>query len=171
MAYLLDANVFIAAQNLHYGFDFCPAFWDWIVRENRAGQVFSVERVRDEITASDDELARWVARLDEDFLLSADASTVESLHAVARWVNEAPSYTPPAKSEFLQVADYYLVAQAHSLGHIIVTHEKPENSRHRVKIPDVCLGIRVPFLNTFDMLRRERARFMLAPDSAAGPRM
>ena len=25
--YLLDANVFIQAKNLHYGFDFCPAFW------------------------------------------------------------------------------------------------------------------------------------------------
>ena len=24
MAYLLDANVLIAAKNLHYGFDFCP---------------------------------------------------------------------------------------------------------------------------------------------------
>ena len=27
MAYLLDANVFIAVNNLHYGLDFCPAFW------------------------------------------------------------------------------------------------------------------------------------------------
>ena len=27
MAYFLDANVFIAAKNLHYGLDFCPAFW------------------------------------------------------------------------------------------------------------------------------------------------
>ena len=27
--YLLDANVFIQAKNLHYGFDFCPAFWDF----------------------------------------------------------------------------------------------------------------------------------------------
>lgn len=32
MAYLLDANVFITAKNLHYGFDFCPAFWDWLDR-------------------------------------------------------------------------------------------------------------------------------------------
>lgn len=24
MAYLLDANVFIQAKNLHYGLDFCP---------------------------------------------------------------------------------------------------------------------------------------------------
>ena len=33
--YLLDANVFIQAKNLHYGFDFCPAFWDWLVDRNR----------------------------------------------------------------------------------------------------------------------------------------
>jgi hypothetical protein len=29
VSYLLDANVFIAAKRMHYGFDFCPAFWDW----------------------------------------------------------------------------------------------------------------------------------------------
>ena len=32
MAYLLDTNVFIQAKNLYYGFDFCPAFWDWLGR-------------------------------------------------------------------------------------------------------------------------------------------
>lgn len=34
MAYLLDADVFIRAKNLHYGFDFCPAFWESLVTEN-----------------------------------------------------------------------------------------------------------------------------------------
>jgi Domain of unknown function (DUF4411) len=48
MAYLLDANVFIAAKNLHYGLDFCPAFWDWLVEKQAEGIVFSVEKVRDE---------------------------------------------------------------------------------------------------------------------------
>lgn len=28
--YLIDTNVFIQAKNLHYGFDFCPAFWEWL---------------------------------------------------------------------------------------------------------------------------------------------
>nr|WP_269633613.1 DUF4411 family protein [Pelomonas sp. BJYL3] len=32
MAYLLDANVFIQAKNLQYGFDFCPGFWDWLAQ-------------------------------------------------------------------------------------------------------------------------------------------
>ena len=37
MAYFLDANVFISAKNLHYGLDFCPAFWDWIIANNASG--------------------------------------------------------------------------------------------------------------------------------------
>jgi len=49
MAYLLDANVFIQAKNLHYGFDFCPAFWDWIDDQTSAGSVHSIERIADEL--------------------------------------------------------------------------------------------------------------------------
>lgn len=41
MRYLLDTNVFIQARNLHYGFDFCPAFWDWLDGQNAAGVVGS----------------------------------------------------------------------------------------------------------------------------------
>lgn len=44
MAYLLDSDVFIQAKNLHYGFDFCPAFWAWIDERHAAGTVFSIER-------------------------------------------------------------------------------------------------------------------------------
>ncbi len=40
MAYLLDANVFIEAKNRHYGFDFCPAFWDWLKKGHTVGKVF-----------------------------------------------------------------------------------------------------------------------------------
>lgn len=39
MAYLLDADVFIAAKNLHYGLDFCPAFWEWLIVTNAADRV------------------------------------------------------------------------------------------------------------------------------------
>lgn len=51
MSYLLDANVFIQAKSLHYGLDFCPAFWDWLVEGNGAQKVFSIEKVGDEIDA------------------------------------------------------------------------------------------------------------------------
>lgn len=56
--YLLDANIFIQAKNLHYGFDFCPAFWDWLVVQNEAGKVASIEKVGDELRAGNDVLGQ-----------------------------------------------------------------------------------------------------------------
>lgn len=61
MTYLLDADVFIRAKNLHYGFDCCPPFWDWLIEQNRAGSVFSIEKVGDEVLAVDDELSAWAS--------------------------------------------------------------------------------------------------------------
>ena len=66
-AYLLDANVFIQAKNLHYGFDFCPAFWDWLVVQNDKGKVASIDKVADELRAGDDELAGLAAAQGNDF--------------------------------------------------------------------------------------------------------
>lgn len=43
--YLIDADVFIQAKNLHYRFEFCQAFWDWISAAHKAGLVYSIEKV------------------------------------------------------------------------------------------------------------------------------
>jgi len=165
MAYLLDANVFISAKNLHYGFDFCPAFWDWIMQQHLAGKVFSVEKVRDELLAGGDELANWAEGLPEGFFRKPDAATMPAFATIATWVNDHPDYTPAAKSTFLQVGDYYLIAQALADRQTVVTHETPANSRNIVKIPNICLGLGVDHMTPFGMLRRERARFVLAPPS------
>lgn len=166
MAYLLDANVFIAAKNLHYGLDICPAFWDWLVLQHRAGKLYSIEKVGDELAAGDDDLSRWAEALDDGFFLKPDAATLPALGSVANWVTGELNYSPAAKNTFLQVADYYLVAQALAGPHIVVTHERPNNSVHVVKIPSACLGVGVSYLSPFDMLRRERARFVLGEGGA-----
>ena len=57
MSYLLDSDVFIQAENMHYGLDFCPAFWDCLIATNTTGVVFSIEKVGDEIQAGGDELS------------------------------------------------------------------------------------------------------------------
>ena len=60
--YLLDASVFIQAKSLHYSFDFCPAFWDWLIHQNQAERVASVEKVADETHASGYEKSKDYAR-------------------------------------------------------------------------------------------------------------
>ncbi len=161
MTYLLDANVFIQAKNLHYGLDFCPAFWDWLVDRNEAGIVFSIERVGDEIDAGRDELSEWASARGTGFFLLADAEMLAVLGEVSTWAT-VQSYEPAAVNAFLQVADYYLVAYALAHGHTVVTHEIASNSPKRIKIPDACIGLGIKCVTPFEMLRRERARFVLS---------
>lgn len=110
MAYLLDADSMIAAKRLHYGFDFCPAYWDWIVREHSNGVVFSVEKVGDDLAAVADELSQWAAGLSDGFFLRPDTSTIQALGTVSNWV-ASNGYEPSAINTFLSVSDAYLVAR------------------------------------------------------------
>lgn len=160
MAYLLDANVFIAAKNLHYGLDFCPAFWDWLIAGNAAGTVFSIEKVGDEVQAVADELSQWAQARGDGFFLRPDASVFPALATVSNWAS-SENYTPAAVSTFLQLADYYLVAQSLAGGYTTVTHEIPSASSRKIKIPDACIGLGIKFMTPYEMLRRERARFVL----------
>ena len=164
MAYLIDADVFIRAKNLHYGFDLCPGFWDWIAQANEDGRVFSIEKVQDEIKAVEDELSEWAAA-HADLFLTPSQDTVAALGEVADWVANQ-DYTPTAIDTFLQVADYYLIAEAVARDHDVVTHEIPANSVNRVKIPNVCIGLGVKCLTPFEMLNVEHARFVLETPEA-----
>jgi hypothetical protein len=162
MAYLLDSDVFIQAKNLHYGFDFCPGFWDWIDVANAAGTVISIENVRIERLGGNGDLASWASGRGGSLFVGLDAAMAPSLRATSVWATTS-GYDPAAVSLFLQVADYYLVACAHALGHIVVSHERPSTSTKKSKIPDACLGMGVRFMSPFEMLRAEGARFVLAP--------
>lgn len=164
MAYLLDANVFIQAKNLHYGFDFCPAFWDWLVITNESGVVFSIEKVGDELEAGNDNLAKWVKTRGDAFFLRPETQIVPAFGSVSVWVNNQ-RYDPAAVHTFLQVADYYLIAHALAHGFTVVTHEVPAATKRKVKIPNVCIGLGIKHMTPYEMLRRERARFVLGERS------
>lgn len=157
MAYLLDANVFLQAKNLHYGFDFCPAFWDWLKDQNAKGVVYSIEKVKDELV--DDDAAQWANGQSNGFFLAPDSKVAAALAAVSQWVSKQ-NYELAAVNTFLQVADYYLVAHALAYGHVVVTHEVPANSVKKVKIPNVCIGMGIKCMTPFEMLRAERAKFI-----------
>jgi hypothetical protein len=163
--YLLDANVFIQAKNLHYGFDFCPAFWDWLVGQNGADNVASIEKVSDELNAGSDELAAWAAAQGATFFLPPDSAVLPALATVSTWAT-SQSYEAAAIATFLQVADYWLVAHALAHGITVVTHEVPAQTTRKIKIPNACIGLGLTCITPYEMLRRERARFVLGPSGA-----
>ncbi len=161
MAYLIDTDILIAAKNLHYGMDFCPAFWDWLIQANVAGKLLSIEAVYDDLVAGEDDLAAWAKARGEDFFITPVETDLPALGRVTQWINDHQTYTSAAKQTFLGCSDYFVVSQALAGGHTVITHEKPENSVNRVKIPSVCVALKVKYMTPWQMLRAERARFVL----------
>jgi hypothetical protein len=161
MTYLLDANVFIEAENRYYQHDVCPGFWDWLQQANRAGLVYSIEKVHDELKPFGDQVTLWAAQMGSALFLPPDPAIAPSLAAVSTWV-QGQSYEAQAVAAFLGVADYWLVAHALTTGWKVVTEEKPAPlARKRVKVPDACSGVGVDRINTFQMLAAEGVWFVL----------
>lgn len=162
MRYLLDTNIFIQARNLHYGFDFCPAFWEWLIARNAAGIVGSIDKVSDELVAGGDDLSDWAKARGDAFFLPPDEPVVPALGRVSAWAN-GQKYERAAIATFLQVADYWLVSHALARRCTVVTHEVPAETVRKIKIPNACVGLGIQVMSPYEMLRRERARFVLGP--------
>jgi len=161
--YLLDTNVFIQAKE-HYAFEFCPAFWDWIAQNNARNKVYSIEHVKRELLRHGDSLATWAKNQNSRFFLPIDSSTSANLSTVSNWVAHQ-SFSSAGQHRFLQGADYYLIAYALTQHRTVVTHESENTSRTEIKIPIVCRGLSIRYMNPFNMLRNERARFVLETSS------
>lgn len=157
MSYLLDSDVFIQAKNFHYNFAICPGFWDWIEHANKQGAVCSLSKVREELTALEDELSTWVKARCHLFRDCDDGKTLESMKLLSTWV--IGHYEPAAQNEFFSGADFPLVAYAHAHGFTVVTHEKLSPGR-RVKIPNACGALDVPSMTPFEMLKKHGAQFI-----------
>ena len=160
MEYLLDANVFIQAKNQHYGMDFCPGFWDWLLARNATDTVASVSEVAAELQAGADQLAQWSAQRGAEFFLEPDTSVVSAARRIGQWVTDQP-FMAAATNKFIGSADHILIAHALAKQLTVVTHEKRSNSRNAVKVPDVCDKFGIECISPFEMLRRENARLIL----------
>ena len=93
---------------------------------------------------------------------SPDDPVVPALGRVSAWAT-SQTYEPAAIATFLQVADYWLVAHALAHNFVVVTHEVPSDSTRKIKIPNACIGLGLNCISPYEMLRRERARFVLGP--------
>ena len=79
------------------------------------------------------------------------------------WVQRNAQYFDRAKAKFATEADGWLVAYSMVHGTVVVTNEQPPpESRNRVLLPDVCVQFKVPYKDTFFMLRELTLRFGLA---------
>ncbi|WP_051124052.1 MULTISPECIES: DUF4411 family protein [Dickeya] len=164
--YLIDANVFIEAKNRYYNMSFCPAFWDWLLRECAGNQIFSIQNIFTELTNGNDELATWANNNRHFFLPVSDQITQQNLSLVASFVatqQVAASMAAGAMAEFMRGADTWLIAKAMAVGATVVTHERLDlQCRRKFLIPNICENFNVSYMDTFTLLHQLNASFILA---------
>ncbi|CAB4568874.1 MAG: DUF4411 family protein [Actinobacteria bacterium] len=160
MAWLLDTNVLVNAKRDYYGFEFCPAFWEWLDLVWAEGKVASIEAVYDELVDYGDQLSDW-ARDHRAFFLAPGAAEVAAMARVNGWAAASADYTLSAKQEFATAADSALLAYALAGGHTVVTHEVPAQAKKRIPIPNAAAALGVACASPWRMLREERPLFVL----------
>ncbi len=153
-AFVLDANVFISANNMYYAPDLCAEFWGRLAGCSKERSVLSIDRVYDELARREDGLSAWSRKNRSMFASTHDDQTEEKYADMAEWARQG-QYRVEALEEFGGAADGWLAAFASVTGATLVTHEQPApRSLNHVKLPDVCREFGIPYVNTFDMLRR-----------------
>ena len=163
MKYLLDSNTFIEAKNRYYNMTVCPAYWHWILQKFDTQDIASIAMVGKELREGNDELATWAKDNPGLFIGIDDVETQECFAKVANHVMEKSSLMKVgAAEEFLSGADPWLIAKAMVTGATVVTHEvlNPEIKK-KFLIPNICEEFGVDWINTFDMLLKLEARFVL----------
>ena len=163
--YILDANAFISPSNMWYGLDFCPAYWNWLVQAEKEGLLMSIEDIKEEIDRGNakgqKELINWCQK--NNRLFKCETYIPSHFSTVSDWARDlSRPYTASEITTFITKPDSFLITEALARGGTVVTYERSApKSQENIKIPDVCAGLGIECIKPHEMLRRERARFIL----------
>lgn len=150
--YCLDANVLIQAWQKYYSPKFCPDYWNVLDSLGKKGIIFIPQMVYEEITRTEDDLAKWLKKSDiPEYKIDTEVSEcLKSIYA------KHPSHlnlVDNTKSRSL--ADPWVIAHAIKENAIVVTKEEKITAlnSNKIKIPNVCDNMGVKWINDFQLIQ------------------
>lgn len=150
--YVFDTNVLINLQR-RQPIDIYPSLWEMIgdLLENKI--IISSREVFDEITCSDDDLAKWAKKRIEYFMIS----DIIIQQKVRNILNEHRGLVEGGKKK--NNADPFIIAIALGNNLTIVTEEIKSNNMNSPKIPDICEVYGIKHIGFVDFSREMKFAF------------
>ena len=104
-----------------------------------------------------------------DTNVASELMRPQPMPAVATWIEEreAGDIYLTAVSEAELLYGVAIMPTGRRRTEIVVTHEVPADTTSKIKIPNACIGLGLRCMSPYEMLRRERARFVLGRGNAA----
>jgi predicted nucleic acid-binding protein len=152
--YCLDANVFIEGWTKYYSIDLCPNYWRILDDLAQAGTIFAPIEVKREIDKIDDGLKEWLKEKPY-FFHEITTPVQEQLRTIMASYGRLVDSTKQRS-----MADPWVIAFALSESATVVTKETPVGvDSRRIKIPDVCEALGVPWIDDFTLARNIGIKF------------
>ena len=157
----IDTCCLIDPYRVWYKFDVVPGYWTFLENGNNTGLLSSCRLVYEELEKGQlDELVRWARQQrDSGFFVEPDDPVMAFVGAIGEYVRSLP-FEEPAKQEFMDGADPWLIAHAKVHGGTIVTQENTKGAAARPKIPVIAqhFGLAKP-LTAPELLRSLNVKF------------
>jgi hypothetical protein len=158
--YFIDTSSLTQAHRVYYPFDIAPSFWNFMKTNFINGNFILINKVKDEIDWSSDDLTNWLhTEIPSSLLLNChvDPGIMTHYGSIMVWGNGHPQFNNDAKavlSEF-DNADPFIVAASLAKSGIVVSQEvSAPFSKKNIKIPDVCSEFGIQHIDTFTLLRK-----------------
>ena len=154
MRYCLDTNVFIEGWTKYWSIDTCPDYWE--ILDTLAGRdiIFSPIEVKREIEKIHDGLYKWISDKPHMF-----KDITDDVQKCLRYImSKYPRLVDSIKQR--SMADPWVIAYAKAMNATVVTKENlTKQSSKRIKIPDVCNALNIPWMDDFEFANRVGIRF------------
>jgi len=161
--YLVDTNVFSEAFHTTYPMDVVEGFWSAMKGQIDAGNVISIDKVKNELYSEAGDLTKWCKQNFPDDFFKDSTTAINDFKKLAQWANTMRHhFKTSAIDEFLDAtkADAWLIAYAMANDLTIVTYEvSAPQGKKRIKIPDVCHQFNVKYVKPMEMFRQLGVKF------------
>lgn len=167
MIYLIDSNIFISTHRVSHLMDIHPSFWNQLEKILQRDDVFSIDKIKDELEYFEDDLKVWIkSNINKSFWQKTDVA-IEKYADIQNWAH-AQNYYPITLKDFANSskADPFLIAysiylrEKKSIQSTIVTLETSSpDSKKIIKIPDVCIAFGIEYVDNNEFFRQIGATF------------
>jgi hypothetical protein len=144
-----DTSAFINGRRDLLPPEVFPTLWGNVEEMIAAGQVRSVDVVRDELDVRDDDTCKW-ARAQPDLFVDL---TLEVQKATRQVLRTHPKLMGVGGQR--NGADPFVIGFALAYGGTVVTEERLQGSVVRPHIPDVCAALAIPWMNLVTFARNQ----------------
>jgi hypothetical protein len=148
VAYSIDSSGILDLFR-YYPPDVFPTIWDQIDAAIQSKTILAIDEVYRELEKKDDVAFQWL-KARRTIVVELDA---EIQRAVTSLLASHPRLVDTRRSR--SSGDPFVVALAQSRELSVVTGEKPSGVLAKPNIPDVCVALKIPWLNVLSMFRKE----------------